>query len=223
MWPFQQAASFLASLANARRGNRSLWILCIAGSGFLGAATFFSEPFGVPNENLDPSWNWALHEAFSRGLRFGHDIVFTYGPFGFLAGRMYHPQTFLLFVALKLGLSLLIIWSLFEITRTRGQWFLVVPPFFLLCSLIAFRRLHVGVYAILPLYRPDSLTQFNLRNRCRHRFCAHIADKVHVLGKLCAFGGCSSTDCEIQDHPLVRQFICLRCAEPLDGGWAEHR
>jgi hypothetical protein len=33
---------------------------------------------------LDASWIAALHLAARDGLRFGHDIVFTYGPLGFL-------------------------------------------------------------------------------------------------------------------------------------------
>jgi hypothetical protein len=33
---------------------------------------------------LDPSWQIGLHLAASRGLDFGHDLVFTYGPLGFL-------------------------------------------------------------------------------------------------------------------------------------------
>jgi hypothetical protein len=34
---------------------------------------------------LDPSWEAALGYALEHGQRFGSDIVFTYGPFGFLA------------------------------------------------------------------------------------------------------------------------------------------
>ena len=36
-------------------------------------------------EGLDPSWQMALHQAVSRGLVFGRDFVFTYGPLGFVA------------------------------------------------------------------------------------------------------------------------------------------
>jgi hypothetical protein len=34
---------------------------------------------------IDPSWQAALHMAAGRGLAFGRDLVFTYGPLGFLA------------------------------------------------------------------------------------------------------------------------------------------
>ena len=38
-----------------------------------------------PQAGLDPSWMAGLHMAADRGLDFGRDIVFSYGPFGFLA------------------------------------------------------------------------------------------------------------------------------------------
>jgi hypothetical protein len=43
---------------------------------------------------LDPSWMVVLHLAFLDGLDFGQDIVFTYGPWGFVATRTYVPGTF---------------------------------------------------------------------------------------------------------------------------------
>jgi hypothetical protein len=38
-----------------------------------------------PAITLDLSWEIGLHQAAASGLRFGHDIVWTYGPLGFLA------------------------------------------------------------------------------------------------------------------------------------------
>jgi hypothetical protein len=39
---------------------------------------------GVPTGGLDPSWRAGLSMAIERGLTFGRDVVFTYGPAGFL-------------------------------------------------------------------------------------------------------------------------------------------
>lgn len=39
----------------------------------------------APEPGLDPAWGAGLHMAFRQGLVFGRDIVFTYGPFGFLS------------------------------------------------------------------------------------------------------------------------------------------
>jgi hypothetical protein len=38
-----------------------------------------------PHTGLDNSWQIGLTEAASHGLDFGHDVVFTYGPLGFLS------------------------------------------------------------------------------------------------------------------------------------------
>ena len=44
----------------------------------------------VPSQpGLDPSWNAALNMGVVHGLAWGRDLVFTYGPLGFLATRGY--------------------------------------------------------------------------------------------------------------------------------------
>jgi hypothetical protein len=50
---------------------------------------------GVENvpANLDGSWRLALSIAFEKGLVFGRDINFTYGPLGFLAARALSEST----------------------------------------------------------------------------------------------------------------------------------
>ncbi len=44
-------------------------------------------------DRLENSWTQALHLAFLHHLQAGTEIIFTYGPWGFLA-RGYHPQTY---------------------------------------------------------------------------------------------------------------------------------
>lgn len=41
---------------------------------------------------LDASWKLALHMAYSKGLIWGRDFVFTYGPLGFLSARLAMPE-----------------------------------------------------------------------------------------------------------------------------------
>jgi hypothetical protein len=45
----------------------------------------------APSIGIDPSWIVGLHLAARDGLSFGHDILFTFGPLGFLA----FPQPYL--------------------------------------------------------------------------------------------------------------------------------
>lgn len=39
---------------------------------------------GTPTIGLDPGWRWFITRAAREHLRFGHDVVFTYGPLGWL-------------------------------------------------------------------------------------------------------------------------------------------
>lgn len=47
----------------------------------------------VPSHGLDPSWQFAMHQALVQGLQIGKDIVFTFGPYSFLYTHIYHPET----------------------------------------------------------------------------------------------------------------------------------
>ncbi len=47
--------------------------------------TRFTPPEHPAVPELDPSWAQALGYALVHGLRFGVDVVFTYGPLGWFA------------------------------------------------------------------------------------------------------------------------------------------
>jgi hypothetical protein len=48
----------------------------------------------MPSAGLDASWVFVLHHAFAEGWQWGKDIVFTFGPLGFMYAGMYHPATY---------------------------------------------------------------------------------------------------------------------------------
>lgn len=73
------------------RDNRPLlaaWLLCLWPRRFLvvllasltACLASWAVPFQDPAAGLDPSWAQALVEATDHGRRFGHEIVFSYGP-----------------------------------------------------------------------------------------------------------------------------------------------
>jgi hypothetical protein len=63
----------------AERILRSTWALAVV----VGLLTW--QPFTVvPAAGLDPSWDTALYMAADRRLDFGTEVIFTYGPLGFL-------------------------------------------------------------------------------------------------------------------------------------------
>jgi hypothetical protein len=61
-------------------------------------------------DGIENAWVQALHIAFSQHWQFGQDIVFTYGPWGFLA-RGYYPPTYAVSVFAWIILSLVFSWA----------------------------------------------------------------------------------------------------------------
>ncbi len=63
------------------------WIFRVLGFVVLSAIAF-SLP-GFPATDLDASWRMVLGKFFVEGRQFGTDVVFTYGPLGFVMGKTY--------------------------------------------------------------------------------------------------------------------------------------
>lgn len=52
----------------------------------------------MPFSGLDPSWVSGIEWALLNGRHFGSDIVFTYGPLGFLFTAQFHPDLFVFLI-----------------------------------------------------------------------------------------------------------------------------
>jgi hypothetical protein len=50
-------------------------------------------PIAPPDLGIDPAWCAVLNWAHARGLQFGEEIVFTYGPLGFLLAPYVSPES----------------------------------------------------------------------------------------------------------------------------------
>jgi len=48
----------------------------------------------MPTSGLDPSWRSVLEWGFLNAAEFGRDLVFTFGPLGFLYTQQFHPDLF---------------------------------------------------------------------------------------------------------------------------------
>lgn len=46
-----------------------------------------------PEAGLDPSWAFGMNQAVAQGLRFGHDVIFSFGPYAALYTWLFHPAT----------------------------------------------------------------------------------------------------------------------------------
>jgi hypothetical protein len=58
------------------------------GAGLIVALLAWSVGFQTAGPGLDPSWNAGLAMGLHDGLHWGTDLVFTYGPLGFLQSRL---------------------------------------------------------------------------------------------------------------------------------------
>ena len=79
---------------------------------------------------LDDSWAQVLHTAFLQHWQFGRDIVFTFGPWGFLYGG-FHPATHFLSIIVWAALALVFWWAGWRVARhffgheiTAWLWFI---------------------------------------------------------------------------------------------------
>ncbi len=70
----------------ATAGARPRWqvlvaLVCLA---WYGLAAFPGTYRALGPQGIDASWRWAVNAAAGEGLVFGRDLVFTYGPLGYL-------------------------------------------------------------------------------------------------------------------------------------------
>lgn len=83
-------------------------------------------PLFVHESNgVDPSWQMLLNEAVPQGWTFGRDLFFTYGPFGFIHARMYHPETWAVVITAWVGVSVImadLVWRMTSYGRFTATW-----------------------------------------------------------------------------------------------------
>ena len=106
------------------RGSYGAWSRSIGGRapptwllGVIVALLRWRVGMNPPFPGLDPSWNAGLAMAIKDGLHFGTQVVFTYGPLGFLDGPFiwYGDLAVLAFLysaALYVGFCVALVWAL---------------------------------------------------------------------------------------------------------------
>lgn len=84
-----------------------------------------------PSSGLDPSWKFAVNEAVVRGMSFGKDFIFTFGPYSSLYTGIYHPTIDTLILSAGLLLTLGLTFSLFILYGRQNYLLLFVTCVFL--------------------------------------------------------------------------------------------
>jgi hypothetical protein len=90
----------------------------------------------VHADELDHSWMLALHAEHASKAVFGRDVVFNYGPLGFVLAPVYYPATFASLILSRLLIAAALLLVLFHIVRRQiktlpsaGVWFALLVLF----------------------------------------------------------------------------------------------
>ncbi|MBV9391783.1 MAG: hypothetical protein JOY96_07830, partial [Verrucomicrobia bacterium] len=119
---------------------------------FVCATLLASVPFHpeYPTEGIDPAWKYAMNEAVAKGMKFGSDIVFTFGPYASAYSCQYHPFTDQLMLAssaiLGLGFAL---GALTHACRDKRLYLLPIPFLIALLSRDSFLFLIPMLFMLL--------------------------------------------------------------------------
>lgn len=137
--------------ASQRRTRSRFWQIGGLGALVL-ALSLFTWPIlnYTPAPGLDPSWQGGLQHAFVKGLQFGDEIVFTYGPLGFLGVQQifYFVPAALAFAAIGMVHVCAAATYLYFLRRFLPTWVaaLVAFPLLLLTAMTS----SVGYIPIVP-------------------------------------------------------------------------
>jgi hypothetical protein len=90
---------------------------------FLCLAQFVPFSPSFPSDGLDDGWVLGINAAVERGMSFGRDIVFTFGPYASTYTRQYGPSTDLLMLLSSGLIALSFAIGIIVLTHGRHRWF----------------------------------------------------------------------------------------------------
>lgn len=129
-----------------------------------------------------------LHEAFIQRMEFGREIIFTYGPYGFLTTRMYHPETWPLMLSIWITMSVLffaLTWSIAS-RRFLSPWITLL--FTVVATRVVFVEAMIFLFGFLAIWIATRLNKNTADRADRQSNQQAIADRVKT-GLLLAMVG----------------------------------
>ena len=131
---------------------------------FVALATWFVT-FSNPSPSLDTSWQAGLYMALNDNIPFGTDVVFTYGPLGFLITAVdwyvgLATVAFIWLAVLHVAVSCALVWAL---RRSFGAIVATLVAIVVLALLLAievpFALAAIACFAVLAPERPRHLVE----------------------------------------------------------------
>lgn len=89
-----------------------------------------------PGADPESAWRFALNEAVSRGLVFGQDIVYTFGPYASVLTANYHPATDAICFVGSAVLATSLAAGLIVLGSSKRRYPLILIPTIMILSLI---------------------------------------------------------------------------------------
>jgi len=175
------------------KSENAKWILIRAVGIFLLIAATFPISITVTSWSLDPSWSYLLNIAAERGLKFGSDLAFTWGPLGFLATTLnigHNAQIAMLFYGCLIILEIWLLWCAFR--RLQGKYGVVRLVVFLLFILVGSNWLGKEYYICFLFFLSVSLAW---TERTPHRYLI-VSSLLAVIAALVKFNAgiqCAAT------------------------------
>lgn len=95
-----------------------------------------SDSKSLSSFRIDISTEFLIPHFYEKGVQFGKDIVFSYGPLGFIKYSKYHPATYHWMLLGQILLSISFVTAMWRlIPKDRGNIFILSMGMFL-CSII---------------------------------------------------------------------------------------
>lgn len=138
---------------------------------------------GYVDAGLDLSWGAAIAHGFARGLVFGRDVVFNYGPLGFLNISMYWPETDALLLVARCGLATVYWLAAFRIARPLLRPWSALPWLVAVLTLpLAFGDME-AMFLVLPVFLLLPTLEERIRLSALERTVVVVALAVGALVK----------------------------------------
>jgi hypothetical protein len=139
-WEMNRFVNGFKRLNNQRFAN-IIYILVLAFA--LLELVAWMPTFYIPSDAKTLSWlridfstEFLIPYFFEKGVQFGKDIIFSYGPLGFIKYSKYHPATYHWMLLGQIFLSIIFVTSMWKlIPKDRGKVFILLMGMFL-CSVI---------------------------------------------------------------------------------------
>jgi hypothetical protein len=105
-----------------------------------------------PSSGLDPSWRMVIGYAFDHGLQWGRDLVFTYGPLGYLLASTNRGANFTDFLVWQAVGSVIFATVVWLLGRPLHGWRLAVYYAYFICFVANYiDAMHMTIIVLLGL------------------------------------------------------------------------